>query len=269
MRAEDSARLYETLAVEQEGEHVAVVRLDRPEVLNALNTQMGRDLIAYFERVVAAPGALRCIVVTGAGERAFCSGADLKERLGMEEGAWVRQHVVYERLIHAMLDCPVPIVGAVNGFAYGHGCEIAGCCDFLYAAETARFALPETTLGIMPGGGGTQTLARAVGERRAKELILTGRPFSAAEACEWGLVNAVFAPGELMGAVLASAQAVARSAPLAVHRAKQAIHRGLQMSIRDGYAFELGAYNWLVSTQDRREGVLAFNEKRVPVFRGR
>jgi enoyl-CoA hydratase/carnithine racemase len=130
-------------------------------------------------------------VLTGTGDKAFCAGGDLKERRGMTDEAWTRQHVIFERMVRALIDCPVPIIGAVNGAAYGGGCEIAGCCDFLYAAESARFALTEVTLGIMPGGGGTQTLPRAVGERRAKELILTGKPFTAAEAHAWGLVNEV------------------------------------------------------------------------------
>ena len=265
----DTARPYETLTVESAGDHVDVVRLDRQPVLNALNTQMGRDLVNYFEEVGSDPGGLRCIVVTGAGERAFCSGADLKERHGMTDQAWVHEHVVLERLIHAMLDCAVPIVGAVNGIAYGSGCEIAGCCDFLYAADAARFAFPEATLGIMPGGGGTQTLARAVGERRAKELMFTGKSFSAANACEWGLVNAVFPSDELMPVALETAHTIARSAPLSVMRVKQAIHRGLQVPIRDGLALEIEAFRRLVSSEDRREGVLAFNEKRLPSFTGR
>ena len=263
------AKPYTTLGIEPVGDHVALVRLDRQNVLNALNTQMCRDLVNYFEQVAADAGGLRCIVVTGAGERAFSSGADLKERGDMNDQAWIRQHVALERMIHAMLDCLVPIVGAVNGIAYGGGCEIANCCDFLYAAETARFAFPEATLGIMPGGGGTQTLPRAVGERRAKELIFTGRPFSAAEACRWGLVNAVFPPDELLPAALATAQAIARAAPIAVLQAKQAIHRGLQLPIHNGLAIEIEAFNRLVSTQDRREGVSAFNAKRPPKFEGR
>ena len=118
----------------------------------------------------------------------------------MTDEAWTRQHVIFERMVRALIDCPVPIIGAVNGAAYGGGCEIAGCCDFLYAAETARFALTEVTLGIMPGGGGTQTLPRAVGERRAKELILTGKPFTASEARAWGLVNEVFPLADLLPA---------------------------------------------------------------------
>ena len=187
----------------------------------------------------------------------------------MTDEAWTRQHVIFERMVRALIDCPVPIIGAVNGAAYGGGCEIAGACDFLYAADTARFALTEVTLGIMPGGGGTQTLPRAVGERRAKELILTGKPFTAAEAHAWGFVNEVFPLSELMPAALATAARIARNAPISTRQAKLSIHRGLQLSLRDGLALEIEAYNRLVPTEDRREGVLAFNEKRTPNFRGR
>lgn len=173
---------FETLSVEPVDEHVTIARLNRPDASNALNTQMGRDLVRYFEDAALDPKSLRCIVLTGTGDKAFCAGGDLKERRGMTDEAWTRQHVIFERMVRALIDCPVPIIGAVNGAAYGGGCEIAGCCDFLYAADSARFALTEVTLGIMPGGGGTQTLPRAVGERRAKELVLTGKPFTAAEA---------------------------------------------------------------------------------------
>ena len=189
---------FETLSLESDGEHVTIARLNRPDASNALNTQMGRDLVRCFEDVALDPKGLRCIVPTGSGEKAFCAGGDLKERRGMTDEAWTRQHVIFERMVRALIDCPVPIIGAVNGAAYGGGCEIAGCCDFLYAADTARFALTEVTLGIMPGGGGTQTLPRAVGERRAKELILTGKPFTAAQAHAWGLVNEVFPQGDLL-----------------------------------------------------------------------
>ena len=198
---------FETLSVEPVDEHVTIVRLNRPDASNALNTQMGRDLVRYFEDAALDPKSLRCIVLTGTGDKAFCAGGDLKERRGMTDEAWTRQHVIFERMVRALIDCPVPIIGAVNGAAYGGGCEIAGCCDFLYAAESARFALTEVTLGIMPGGGGTQTLPRAVGERRAKELILTGKPFTAAEAHAWGLVNEVFPLSELLPAALATAVA--------------------------------------------------------------
>ena len=260
---------FETLLPERVDEHILLVRLNRPEASNALDTQMGLDLVAFFEGVALDPAGARCLVLTGSGDRAFCAGGDLKERRGMTDEAWGRQHVVFERMVRAILDCPVPVLGAVNGAAYGGGCEIAAACDFLYAARTARFALTETTLGIMPGAGGTQTLPRAIGERRAKELILTGRPFSAAEALDWGLVNALFEPAELLAAALNTAGSIAANAPIAVRQAKMSIGRGLGMSLRDGLAFEIEAYNRMVPTQDRREGVLAFNEKRRPRFEGR
>ncbi|MGI9413153.1 MAG: enoyl-CoA hydratase/isomerase family protein, partial [Hyphomicrobiales bacterium] len=223
--------------------HVLLVTLNRPDVANAFNTQMARDIVRLFEDLAADPGDTRCVVLTGAGERAFCAGGDLKERNGMTDEAWGRQHLVFERMIRAVLDCPVPIIGAVNGAAYAGGCEIAAATDFLYAADTARFALTEVTLGIMPGAGGTQTLARAMGERRAKELILCAKPFSAAEALDWGFVNAVFPRDQLLGEALATAARIAGNAPISVRQAKQAIHRGLQMSLADGLAFEIEAYN--------------------------
>ena len=258
---------YDTLLVEPGT--VTTVRLNRPASSNALNTRMGEDLVDCFERIAMDAGATRCIVLTGSGDKAFCAGGDLKERRGMTDDTWRRQHVIFERMVRALLDCPVPVIGAVNGAAYGGGCEIAACCDFLYAADGARFALTEVTLGILPGGGGTQTVARAVGERRAKELILTGRPFSAAQAQEWGLVNAVFPSDSLLAEAVATAERIAANAPVSIRQAKQSIHRGLQMSLRDGLAFEIEAYNRTVPTQDRLEGVLAFNERRPPRFQGR
>ncbi|MGH6778414.1 MAG: enoyl-CoA hydratase/isomerase family protein [Bradyrhizobium sp.] len=260
---------FETLSLERAEAHVMIVRLNRPAVSNALNTRMGKDLVRCFEDVALDPADLRCIVLTGTGDKAFCAGGDLKERHGMTDQQWTRQHVIFERMVRALIDCPVPIVGAINGAAYGGGCEIAACCDFLYAADTARFALTEVTLGIMPGGGGTQTLPRAVGERRAKELILTGRPFTAEQARAWGLVNEVFSLPNLVREALATASHIARNAPISVRQAKLSIHRGLQLSLRDGLALEIEAYNRMVPTEDRREGVLAFNEKRPPNFKGR
>jgi enoyl-CoA hydratase len=171
-------------------------------------------------------------------------------------------------MLRAVLACRLPVIAAVNGAAYGGGCELACAADFVYAADHARFALTEVALGIMPGAGGTQTLTRAVGERRAKELIMTGLPFSASEAASWGLVNSVWSGDTLMDAIRSTARRIAGNGPIAVRQAKQSIHRGLQMSLADGLAFEIEAYNRLVPTADRREGVLAFNERRVPNFCG-
>jgi enoyl-CoA hydratase len=260
---------FETVSLDRPLDHVLVVTLDRPQSANAMNTQMGLDLMAVFERLQIDLQDLRCVVLTGCGDKAFCAGGDLKERKAMSDETWAAQHAVFERMLRAVLGCPLPLIAAVNGAAFGGGCEIASACDFAYASNSARFALTEVTLGIMPGAGGTQNFARAVGERRAKEIVLTGLPFSAEEAERWGLINKVCAPDELMPEVLKTAATIASNAPISVRQAKQSISRGMQMSIWDGLAFEIEAYNRMVPSQDRREGVRAFNEKRKPEFRGR
>jgi enoyl-CoA hydratase len=260
---------FETITVERRDNDVLLVTLNRPGAANALNTQMGLDLMELFEGFSVDLEGLRVAVLTGQGTKAFCAGGDLKQRNGMTDEAWQAQHLIFERMLRAILACPIPVIAAVNGAAYGGGCEIAAAADFVYASTDARFALTEVTLGIMPGAGGTQTLPRAVGERRAKELILSGLPFSAAEAEAWGLVNRVLPPDTLREATLAIATRIAANGPISVRQAKQAIHRGLQMSLADGLTFEIEAYNRLVPTEDRREGVRAFNERRKPNFRGR
>jgi enoyl-CoA hydratase/carnithine racemase len=260
---------YQTIRVEDQGGGLALVTLDRPHAANAMDTQMGRDLLAFFDAVNSDPLGHRCIVVTGAGDKAFCAGGDLKERQGMTDEAWQAQHLLFERMIRAFIGCPVPVIGAINGAAYAGGCELALCCDFLYAAENARFALTEVTLGIMPGAGGTQNLPRAVGERRAKEIILTGRPFSARDAYDWGMVNRLLAPEKLVDETIETARRIADNAPISVRQAKHSIHHGLQMDLASGMMLEIEAYNRMVPTEDRREGIASFNEKRKPVFKGR
>ncbi len=261
--------MMETLTVETVQDHTVLVTLNRPEVANAMNTQMGLDLLEVFDGFCAAPNKQRCIVVTGAGTKAFCAGGDLKQRNGMTDEQWMDQHLIFERFIRAMIDCPVPMIAAVNGAAYAGGLEISLCCDFIYAAEHARFALTEVTLGIMPGAGGTQNLPRAVGARRAKEIMLTGKPFSVQEALDWGMVNKI-CPGEtLLKEALATAAAIAANAPISTRQLKQSVNMGLNMDLRSGMMFEIEAYNRMVPTDDRREGIRAFNEKRKPVYKGR
>ena len=260
---------FETIAIEQRDNGILLVKLNRPEAANALNTRMGLDLMELFEGFSVDLQGIRVVIVTGAGAKAFCAGGDHKQRDGMTDHAWQAQHLVFERMLRAILGCPIPVISAVNGAAYGGGCEIAAAGDFIYASDNARFALTEVTLGIMPGAGGTQNLPRAIGERRAKELILSGQPFTAAEAERWGLVNRVLAPDKLLPATFDVAEKIAGNGPISVRQAKQAIHRGLQMSLADGLAFEIEAYNRLVPTEDRREGVRAFNERRKPDFTGR
>jgi enoyl-CoA hydratase/carnithine racemase len=258
---------YSTLALQLRDEHILLVTLNRPEVLNALNTQMGRDQLDLWTRLSAEPGELRCVVVTGAGERAFCAGGDLKERNGMTDEAWRAQHEVFERMYMALMDVTLPVIAAVNGHAFGGGLELALACDFVYAAKTARLALSETSLGIMPGGCGTQNLGRAAGERRAKELVFTAQAFTAEQGREWGLINRVC--DDVVADALATADKIAGNAPLAVRQAKKSIHYGLQTDLLTGYRFEIEAYNRLVDTEDRHEGVRAFNEKRKPRFQGK
>ncbi|MCU0944020.1 MAG: enoyl-CoA hydratase-related protein [Rubritepida sp.] len=259
----------ETIALDMAAPHVLCARLNRPEVANALNTQMGRDLLALWTHLTAEPGEVRCVIFTGTGGRAFCAGGDLKERNGMTDAQWIAQHEIFERAFWTQMDCPIPIIAAVNGHAYAGGLEMVLASDFAYGQSTARFALTEVTIGIMPGAGGTMTLPRAVGERRAKEIILTGKPFGAQEALDWGILNAVHEPEALWPAALETAQRIAANAPLSVRQAKKSIHFGMQMDLRTGLRFEIEAYNRLVPTEDRREGIASFNEKRRPVFKGR
>ncbi len=259
---------FETLTVATHEPHILLVTLNRPEAANAMNTQLGRDLLALFDSIAADPAAQRCVVLTGAGDRAFCAGGDLKERNGMTDRQWQDQHLIFERAIRALLACPVPLIAAVNGAAYAGGLEIALTADFIYAASHARFALTEVTLGIMPGAGGTQNLPRAVGARRAKEIMLTGTPFTAQEALEWGMVNRICPAETLLADTLATAARIAANAPISVRQIKQSVNYGLNMDLASGMMFEIEAYNRMVPTADRREGIASFNEKRKPVFRG-
>jgi enoyl-CoA hydratase len=172
-------------------------------------------------------------------------------------------------MVRGLRDCPVPVICAVNGAAYGGGCEFALGCDFIYAASTARFALTEVTLGIMPGAAGTINLPHAVGERRAREIIYTGTPFTAAEGQAWGLVNKVCEPEALLGETLATAKRIAGNGPISIRQAKKSIALATQVDRNSAYMYELEAYNRMVPTADRLEGVRAFNEKRKPRFEGR
>lgn len=260
---------YPTLLLESPEAHLLVVTLNRPQALNAITTQMGLDLVDLWTRLVVDAADYRCVVLTGAGDRAFCAGGDLKERHGMDDASWRAQHEIFERAFQTLLEVPIPVIAAINGVAFGGGLETALGCDFLYAVRTARFALPETKLGIMPGGGGTQTLARAVGERRAKELIFRAAPFDAEQALAWGVVSHLSEPGSVLHDALQAAREIAANAPLSIRQAKKSIHWGLQTDLANGYRFEIEAYNRLVASEDRHEGVRAFNEKRKADFKGR
>jgi enoyl-CoA hydratase len=259
---------YQTLKVEFDPDRVGIVTMNRPEVRNAMNTRMMTEIRDLFAGFYVDPDRAACLVLTGA-PGGFCSGADLRERKGMSDVDWRRQHAVVEQMVRAIHECPIPIIAAVNGAAYAGGMELALACDFVYAAQSARFALTEVTLGILPGACGTQNLPRAVGVRRAKELILTGMPFTAQDALEWGMVNKVCADDMLMQEVLAVARRIAENAPISVRQAKKAIDRSTDVDRGSGYAFELETYYRTVVTEDRQEGIDAFNEKRKPRYKGR
>ncbi len=260
---------FTTLSLSQPGPDLLCVTLNRPDFRNALNTQMGRDLRDLFQNGLNRDaGTVRCVVLTGAGDKAFCAGGDLKERDGMSDEAWRAQHVIFEEAIYGVMDCPLPVIAAVNGAAFGGGCEIALACDFAYAASGVRFALTEVTLGILPGCGGTQNLPRVAGGPRAKEILMTGRPFSAQEALEWGIVNRVCEPSSLLEEALVTARAICANAPLSIKNVKQAVNGGLQTGLKSGLKLELAAYDAVYVSQDRREGVRAFNEKRKAEFKG-
>ena len=260
---------YETLLLKRPQDHVLQITINRPERRNAMNTQLGRDLLELFSTFLLDPGGTRTVIITGAGDKAFCAGGDLKEREGMTDEEWRLQHVIFEQAIYHVIDCPVPVIAAVNGSAFGGGCELALAADFIYATESARFALTEITLGIIPGCGGTQNLPRAAGSRRAKEILYTGTPFTAAEGLEWGIINKITAVEELMPAALATAERMTSNGPLALRQAKRSVNLGMGTDLTTALGIEVEAYNRLVPTEDRREGVLAFNEKRKANFVGR
>ncbi len=246
------------------GDYVLHVTLMRPDAANALNTELAQDISIFFKQL---DKKFRVIVLTGQG-RSFCAGADLKERQGMSERDWEKQHQALRAARDAILHCEIPIIAAVNGAAYGGGMELALACDFIYAAENARFALPEATLGIMPGMGGTQLLPRAIGSRAATEMLLTGRSIDAETALRMGLVNRVVPIVQLLPETLGAAQHIADAAPLATRAIKRVVREAAELSLQEGLIAELAAYRSLLTSADRHEGITAFNEKRKPRFNG-
>ncbi|HET6980483.1 MAG TPA: enoyl-CoA hydratase-related protein [Myxococcaceae bacterium] len=246
----------------------ATVTVDRPKSLNALDTRTLQEL----EKIagdLALRSDVRGVVVTGAGEKAFVAGADIAEMNGMDADRARHFGALGQRVMDAISALPFPVVAAVNGFALGGGCELALACDFIYASENARFGLPEVSLGVLPGFGGTQRLTRLVGRARAKELIFTGDMLDAAKAKEIGLVLDVLPLPKLLGHARAALERVAKKGPLAVRRAKEAIDRGADLDLADGLEIERQLFSDLFNSADRAEGMKAFLEKRPPVFTGR
>ncbi len=236
--------------------------------MNAMNTAMGEDLLACFT-ALNRDADVRVVIFTGAGERAFCAGGDLKERNEMTDAAWRAQHVIFEQAAFAVLRCPVPVIAAVEGFALAGGCELALLSDFIVAGETAVFGLPETTLGIFPGIGGTQLLPRVLGAPAGQGADLHRPPHE-------GGRGQGRRPRQPRGARRTGARqgpgdrtTIAANGPVAVRQAKKAIMAGLDRDLESAINLAIEAYNVTVETEDRLEGVRAFNEKRKPQFRGR
>jgi enoyl-CoA hydratase len=246
----------------------ATVTVDRPKSLNALDSRTLEELEKACAHLSGRP-ELRGVIVTGAGEKAFVAGADIAEMNAMDATRARHFGALGQRVMDVIAALPVPVVAAVNGFALGGGCELALACDFIYASENAKFGLPEVSLGVLPGFGGTQRLTRLVGRARAKELIFTGDMIDAARAREIGLVLEVVPLPKLLPHARAALERVAKKGPLAVRRAKEAIDRGADLELADGLHIERELFSDLFDSADRREGMNAFLEKRPPNFTGR
>jgi enoyl-CoA hydratase len=255
--------MYQTIRFEKQ-ENIAIITINRPEALNALNS----TVIGELEQVIGElekDTTLGCMILTGEG-RSFVAGADIGEQCPMDltQGRkWGQRGSAVMRRIEKL---EFPTIAAVNGFALGGGCEIAMACDIILASEKAKFGQPEVGLGITPGFSGTQRLPRRVGIAKAKELIFSGKMINAAEAKEIGLVNAVFAPEELMSGALEMAKSFTKNAPIAVKYSKACIDRGMQMDIDDGIALENEMFGMCYATADQKEGMTAFLEKRSATF---
>jgi methylglutaconyl-CoA hydratase len=249
-------------------EHVALLTLNRPTVLNAID----RYLAEALTRTMVAldrDAAVRVAILTGAGERAFCAGADLKERASMTQEEVVAQRQRLIDMTSAVLRFEKPIIAAVNALALGGGLELMLACDFAYAAEGASFGFPETGLAIIPGDAGTQLLPRVVGQPKARELIFTAERIDAREAARLGLVSRVVPAGEVLATARATAERIARNGPIAVRQAKRCLNVARETGFWPGFAYEQEAYQTVIPTEDRAEALRAFAEKRPPQYTGR
>ncbi|MFD7437911.1 enoyl-CoA hydratase/isomerase family protein [Streptomyces sp. NPDC059861] len=261
-------RFGEFVLVRRHGDgHIAELALDRPKAMNAVSTEMARS-IAGACASLGADRDVRVVVVTSTHERAFCVGADLKERNSLSDAELVRQRPVARGAYTGVLELPVPTVAAVHGFALGGGFELALSCDVIVADGTAVVGLPEVSVGVIPGGGGTQLLPRRVGAARAAELIFTARRVEAAEARELGLVDVLVEDGRDREEALALASRIAANSPVGLRAAKRALRLGHGLDLPAGLEVEDAAWRSVAFSGDRAEGVAAFNEKRKPQWPG-
>ena len=257
---------HQTLLVEPATDGVVLIRLDRPQALNALNSQLMQELSRCVE-ALDRDDAVRCLVLTGS-DKAFAAGADIKEMAQLTYAQAFRENLfaeTSERITRARK----PIIAAVAGYALGGGCELAMMCDFIIAAETAKFGQPEVTLGVMPGIGGTQRLTRLVGKSKAMDMMLTGRMMDAAEAERSGLVSRVVPADRLLDEAMTAARKIAALSPLAVVMNKELVDTALETTLTEGIRVERRLFHSLFAFEDQKEGMAAFVEKRKPDFKGR
>ncbi|MGB2687699.1 MAG: enoyl-CoA hydratase-related protein [Desulfobacterales bacterium] len=248
-------------------EQIATITFNRPEVLNALNEASLKEFSHAIDKVAADEG-IRVLILTGAGDKSFVAGADIKEFLKFN----ALKAKIFSEMGHGIVNklqkLPIPVIGAGNGFALGGGCEVVISCDFIYASENAMFGLPEINLGIIPGFGGTQRLPRLIGKNRAKEMIFTGKMIPAAEAQAMGLVNKVCAQDQLMDEVLNVAKIIVSKGKVSLRAAKQAINTGMDVDLQTGCRIEIDAFVICFASSDAKEGAQAFLEKRAADFKG-
>jgi enoyl-CoA hydratase/carnithine racemase len=247
---------------------VAVVTLARPEALNAISGEVANELAGAVLAAAADPDSW-VLVLEAEGDRAFCVGADLKERNTLDDAGWMRNRVLMRAMFDSLRAVPQPTVASVFGFALGGGFELALSCDLIVASDDATFGLPETRVGIVPGGGATQLLGRRIGVARAKEMIFTGRRIGSEEGRDIGLVQRVVPRTGLAETTMAFALEICANSPVGVREAKGAIDRGLEVPLQQGIELEDAAWRRAVASEDRREGIAAFNEKRDPRWTGR
>jgi enoyl-CoA hydratase len=249
-------------------EGIATISFNRPKALNALNSALLGELSMAIDDEIAGNHDVRVLVLTGAGDKAFVAGADIKELAGLNG----LQGKIFAKKGHDVINkvaaLPIPVIAAVNGYALGGGLEMALACDFIYASENASVGLPETNLGLIPGFGGTQRLSRLIGANQAKELIYTGKIISAAQALSLGLVNQVFAPDALMDEVTATARILSAKGRVSLRAAKEAVNNGLDTDLATGLKIEQDAFALCMVSEDAKEGTQAFIEKRQAAFKG-
>ncbi len=258
---------YQNLIVEKNG-FIATVKVNREKAMNALNPDVLKEIKECFTGL-SEDASLRAVILTGAGEKAFVAGADISAMSQMTSADAMTFGRLGQDAMNAVSNCSKPVIAAVNGFCLGGGMELALACDFIYASEKAKLGLPEVNLGLFPGWGGTQRLSRLIGPNRAKEIILSARLLNAQEAFQFGIVNKVCAPETLLADVNAVASEIAKKGPVAVMHAKRTIQQGLQLTLEKGLDLECSTFPKCFETQDLKEGLSAFLEKRAANFTGR